>query len=138
MSSESKPGRSVPDRTEEHGRTQSIERRCEPRLLCSELVEVHWRDRGRWRRIGTAILEDISPNGACIQLETKVPVGAHLRVRAERGELRGEVRWCQYREFGYFAGLRLEEGGRWSRSTFEPQHLLDPGSLTRRDEDPGD
>jgi hypothetical protein len=138
MNSESKRDKPVPDQPGHPKGTQSMERRCEPRLLCSELVEVHLHDRGRWRRIGTAILEDISPSGACLQLESKVPVGAHLRVRADRCELRGEVRWCQYREFGYFAGLRLEEGARWSRAAFEPEHLLDPSALERREEDSND
>jgi hypothetical protein len=35
------------------------------------------------------------------------------------------VRYCVYREIGYFAGVEFEPQSKWSRKTYKPQHLLD-------------
>ncbi len=48
------------------------ERRGEPRLWCSDLIEV--RIEGAQPEKVTANLEDISPSGACVQFERAVAV----------------------------------------------------------------
>jgi hypothetical protein len=40
------------------------------------------------------------------------------------------VRHCIYREIGYFVGVEMQAGSRWSKRTFQPQHLLDLRHLT--------
>ena len=57
------------------------ERRAEVRMLCADVVEVSWRERGH-ARTGTGLLEDISPSGACLQLDTPAPVGTNMRWHA--------------------------------------------------------
>ena len=109
-----------------------MNRRVEPRLLCADLVDVQWKDQtGRIRR-GVANLEDISLSGACLQVERPVPLGTPFRITYPNGLLSGKVKYCVYREIGYFLGVEFEPGQRWSRSDFRPQHLLDPRRLTVR------
>src|ERR1035438_10267612 len=48
------------------------DRRSEVRMLCADMVEVRWRDRLGHQRGTTAILEDICPSGACLQVEERL------------------------------------------------------------------
>lgn len=107
------------------------ERRSEPRLWCSELVEVVWKERGRVKR-ASAVLEDISRSGACVQLDAQVPQGAALRIEHPAQTFEGEVRYCIYRETGYFVGVRFREGQKWNEKVFRPEHLLDPAALREK------
>ena len=109
-----------------------MDRRIEPRLLCADLVDVQWKDQtGRVRR-SVANLEDISLSGACLQVERPVPLGTPYRITYPKGVLSGKVKYCVFREIGYFLGIEFEAGSRWSRNDFRPQHLLDPRRLVNR------
>jgi len=109
-----------------------MNRRFEPRLLCADLVDVQWKDQtGRIRR-GVANLEDISLSGACLQVERPVPLGTAFRITYPKGLLSGKVKYCVFRDVGYFLGIEFEPGQKWSRTDFRPQHLLDPRRLTHR------
>jgi hypothetical protein len=44
----------------------------------------------------------------------------------------GKVRYCVFREIGYFLGVEFEPGNRWSLRSYKPQHLLDPRKLVNR------
>ncbi len=94
-------------------------------MLCADMVEICWKDPARKTRRATALLEDICPSGACLQLETPVPLGSEIRWESPRQSFRGYVRYCVYREIGYFIGVEFTSTSRWSRKTFKPQHLLD-------------
>ena len=101
-------------------------------MLCADLVDIQWRDQnGRLRR-GVANLEDISLSGACLQVERPVTLGAAVRINYPNGELAGKVKYCVFREIGYFLGVEFEEGSRWTQQDFKPQHLLDPRRLVPR------
>lgn len=101
-------------------------------MLCADLVDIQWRDQtGRSRR-GIANLEDISLSGACIQVERPVPLGSAIRMTYPNGELLGRVKYCVFREIGYFLGVEFDPGHRWSQRVFRPQHLLDPRRLVVR------
>lgn len=101
-------------------------------MLCADLVDVRWKDkRGRTRR-AVANLEDISISGACIQVDVPVAMDTRLRIGYPRGEMRGRVIYCVYREIGYFLGIEFEPGFHWSPRDFRPQHLLDPRRLLPR------
>jgi hypothetical protein len=109
-----------------------LNRRIEPRLLCADIVDVEWKDQnGRIRR-GVANLEDISLSGACLQVERPVPLGTTFRIAYPSGTLMGKVRYCVFREIGYFLGVEFDPGHRWSQRQFRPQHLLDPRRLVNR------
>ncbi len=111
------------------------ERRSEPRLLCADMVEVRWLDHWGRPRQTTALLEDIASAGACIQFEMEIPEGTQLRITCTQGTLEGTVRYCIYREIGYFVGVQFAEGNRWLREEYEPQHLLDLQKMAERKEE---
>ena len=101
-------------------------------MLCADLVDVHWKDQNGRTRRGVANLEDISLSGACLQVDRPVPQGTTLRMSYPNGELMGIVKYCVFREIGYFLGVEFEAGHRWSQRHFRPQHLLDPRRLVGR------
>ncbi len=104
-------------------------------MLCADLVDVEWRDKtGRTRRT-VANLEDISLSGACLQMDVPVTLHTQVRISYPGGELLGRVRYCVFREIGYFMGVEFEPGSKWSQEQFQPMHLLDPRRLVRRDKD---
>ena len=101
------------------------ERRSEVRMLCADVVEVSWKDAGGKSGRAQALLEDISASGACFQLEGPVPLGSEVRWNSPKREFSGWVRYCVYREIGYFIGVEFQQSSKWSRKEFRPQHLLD-------------
>lgn len=109
-----------------------LDRRIEPRMLCADLVDIRWRDQNNRQRRGVANLEDISLSGACLQVERPVPLGCTIRITYPSGELTGRVKYCVFREIGYFLGVEFDPGNRWSQRAFRPQHLLDPRRLLTR------
>jgi hypothetical protein len=120
-----------------------IERRLESRFLCADLVKVEWLARnpsGASNKSGAsnnirgqsdlhtveALLEDISPLGACVQVEEQIPPGAAILISAAGGEsaqLAGRVSYCVFRDYGYFVGVRFSVETPWSSRVFEPRHL---------------
>ena len=108
------------------------ERRAETRMLCSELVDVHWKDATGRQMRALANLEDISACGVCLQVDVPVPLDTVVRICPPKGEFQGSVRYCLYREFGYFLGVQFAPGCQWSPSTYQPQHLLDLRELVMR------
>ena len=109
-----------------------LDRRNEPRMLCADLVDLQWKDKaGRTRKI-LANLEDISLCGACLQVELPVPPQTMVRIAHPKGELTGKVRYCVYREIGYFVGVEFDPSFKWSKQAFQPDHLLDPQTLVTR------
>ena len=110
------------------------ERRSETRLLCADLVEVEWKDKNSRKRRAVANLEDISESGACLQLDLAVPLQTPVRIRYERGDLEGTVRYCVYKEIGYFLGVEFQAGQKWNERAFRPLHLFDPRRFMQENE----
>jgi hypothetical protein len=109
-----------------------FDRRIEMRILCADLVDLQWRDKGGRLRRAIANLEDISGAGACLQVDRPVPLGTELKMTYPKGELAGKVKYCVFREIGYFLGVEFEEGVRWKQQDFRPQHMLDPRRLVQK------
>jgi len=101
------------------------ERRTENRMLCADMVEVCWNNQAGRKKTATGLLEDISPSGACLQMEAPVGLGTAIRWSCADREFKGKVRYCVYREIGYFVGVEFGADSRWSKKVFRPQHLLD-------------
>jgi hypothetical protein len=101
-------------------------------MLCADMVDVRWKDKGGRTRKGVANLEDISLSGACLQVENPIPLQTDVRIVYEKGELLGKVRYCVFREIGYFLGVEFQPGSEWSMRRFRPQHMLDPRRLVIR------
>jgi hypothetical protein len=105
------------------------ERRSEERLMCSQLVVFRLGERVGSGQSHEAILEDISAAGACVQLASPVLVGSVGELVVAKLRLRGTIRYCEFREIGYFVGIEFEPGVTWSGNDFVPEHLLDPRTL---------
>ena len=124
------------------------ERRLDDRFLCAELVTVDWvaaeaEPAGKASdapRSVEAVLEDISALGACVQVEDRIPLGAAISISAHPGggdsgggaRFSGYVSYCEYRDFGYFVGIRLSDETPWSTGAFEPEHLTNLAAMSRR------
>jgi len=98
-------------------------------MLCSDLVTVQWVDWTGTAFAATAILENISPSGACLQFEVPVSQGTQVSIAAPGVALRGRVCYCLFRDAGYFAGVRFDDDCPWSELSYKPRHLLDPRTL---------
>jgi hypothetical protein len=101
-------------------------------MLCADMVSAYWKDKAGRKRRATALLEDISASGACLQFESSVPLGVTLSWSCSHQQFAGEVRYCVYREIGYFVGVEFDPHSRWSKKGYRPQHLLDLQKLVRR------
>ena len=102
-----------------------IDRRAEPRMMCADMVGVEWTDDLGQARKCTGLLEDISPQGACLQLDDPMPLGTALDIEYHKTSLRGSVSYCYFSEIGYWVGVRFGPRTKWSPKRFRPRHLLD-------------
>jgi hypothetical protein len=89
------------------------------------MVEICWKDGTGKVRGATALLEDICSSGACLQLEAPLPLGTDVQWGSPRQQFNGFVRYCVYREIGYFVGVEFTPTSKWSKKMYKPQHLLD-------------
>lgn len=99
--------------------------RMKNRLLCADILSVEWTERSGAPRLGTALLEDISAAGACLQMEVEIPEGSDVNLLYQRITIRATVKYCVYRDIGYFIGVDFLDGFCWSQEQFQTQHLLD-------------
>lgn len=105
------------------------EKRIEPRLMCADLVDIEWHDGKGRAQHAVANLEDISALGACIQVENEIPLRTTVWMTVMDVEYVGEIRYCVFREYGYFLGVQFEPGVKWNSRVFKPHHLFDPRRL---------
>jgi hypothetical protein len=101
------------------------DKRSEVRMMCADVVQASWTDKDGQMQRADALLENISPSGACLQFEMAVPIGVSLHFVCPKREFVGEVRYCRYQEIGYFVGVKFEPQSHWSKKTYKPRHLLD-------------
>jgi len=100
--------------------------------MCADMVELHWVDAQNRPQQVVALLEDISPSGACVQLDDPIPLGTEVHWECPKQGFSGVVRYCEYREIGYFAGIEFAASCHWSRKAFKPLHLLDLAKLVAK------
>ena len=105
------------------------ERRTAVRMLCADVLEVCWMDPSGRKQQAVGLLEDISESGVCLQMERSIPIGAEVIWESPKEVFHGTVRYCVYREIGYFVGVEFPPGLKWSEEVFQPQHLLDVRQL---------
>ena len=104
--------------------TDMQERRSESRLMCSHLVQVAWTEAGV-EHGGVGNLEDVSPSGCRLQMDSAVPHSAAVKVRCGGQLYSGTVRYCQWAAIGFDVGVEFTQPGAWDRQQFEPDYLLD-------------
>ena len=104
------------------------DRRNDSRLFCADLIEVTWSDGGSVRH-NVANLEDISPTGVCLMLESALPMGVEVAVRVGAAELKGVTRHATSGEAGFLIGIEFYPDSHWSSDLYQPQHMLDPQDM---------
>jgi hypothetical protein len=61
-----------------------------------------------------------------------VPLGVEIRWECAGHEFVGLVRYCSYRDIGYFVGVEFSKSTKWSEQAYKPQHLLNLEQLMER------
>lgn len=102
-----------------------VNRRNHTRNLCSDIVELFWNDESGWPFHTHAVIEDISGEGACLQSEIRIPVGADIAIQLGESGFEGKVRYCTLIDHGYFLGVEFVEGSKWVPGIAGPKHLLE-------------
>ena len=102
------------------------EQRVSPREMCSDFVQIAWLDPNYVRVSDIGLLEDVSPEDLCINLEQPVPLGSAVHVHTKGFEGEAEVRYCKLGDYGYLVGVEFEEGCGWEREKWRPKHLYGP------------
>jgi hypothetical protein len=83
-------------------------------------------------RTADAVLEDISHVGGCVQVEEPIPVGVPIQLSIGEWSFAGHVSYCNYRDYGYFVGIRFSTESAWSSEQVVPQHLINLQNLSRQ------
>ena len=100
------------------------QRRLEDRGLCADLVKMAWTSEPEFPRSDWAILGDISPSGACLEIEEPIPVNAVVELEFGADRCEAVVQYCKYDKVNYLLGVEFREGYRWSSNRWEPKHLI--------------
>jgi hypothetical protein len=103
-------------------------------FLCSDLVTARWTDAFGQRQETTVNLEEIWATGAVLQFEFPVRAGTRIWVRLGQRIFEGTVVTSKADFVGQLVEVRFSDRHRWSRSLYEPAHLLDPQTLVSEDE----
>lgn len=99
-------------------------KRLENRDLCADLVKMTWEPNPEGPYNDWAILEDISPSGACLEVDEPIPEGAIVELEFGEERCRAIVRYCKYDNIHYLLGVEFERGYSWASSRWEPKHLV--------------
>jgi hypothetical protein len=98
--------------------------RREDRDLCADLVKLQWDPESGSTYCEWAILEDISPLGACLEVEAPIPTGTIVSLQFTTDCCQARVKYCRFDKVKYLLGVEFEQGYRWSRRRFKPEHLI--------------
>ncbi len=96
-------------------------------MLCSELLNLHFRYKvGREREV-KANLEEIWSTGALLLIDVRVPVATPTRFAAGGREFRGKVTARKFlKGLGYFVEVQFASNSHWSEQEYRPKHLFNP------------
>ena len=122
----------LPDRVADRKIVNRIVNRSSDRCLCADLIKIVWTDASGRKQKTLAALEDISKEGACLQVEHPIPVGTPVSILYPAGRYIGRIRYCTFQVTGYFLGVQFDPGYEWSRQQFMPSHLLEISSIRRK------
>jgi len=103
-----------------------LERRRSPRYLCSHIVDISRQDSDGYVRLGPALLEDLSREGAGVSLESPIAPGETVELMAPGLRAQAVVRYCRVRENDRQLGLEFDVPWRWQPDLWEPDHLFLP------------
>jgi hypothetical protein len=72
------------------------------------VVEATWEDHGGTLRTIAARMENKSPSGACLRIETPVPVGSKLSIQSPREQFACIVKYCISDGMDYLVGVQRQ------------------------------
>jgi hypothetical protein len=98
--------------------------REENRELCADLVKVQWKSEAGFAQSEWAILEDISPSGACLAIEKPISPDMVVSLQFANDRCQARIKYCKFDKVNYLLGVQFEQGYRWSRRKFKPDHLI--------------
>ncbi len=93
--------------------------------MCADIVEVQWIDQAGQHQQTTALLDDIAPSGACLNLDNPLPLDTSVVIRYRKGRLEGSVCYCFFQDIGYYIGVQFKPDTKWSPTQYRPKYLLD-------------
>lgn len=97
--------------------------RHENRDLCADLVKISWENESGSVLTEWAIIHDISSSGASLGIEVQIPHGISVTLEFGMERCRARVKYCYYDRMNYLVGIQFEDGYRWSRRRWKPEHL---------------
>ena len=100
------------------------ERRSDSRELCSDFARIAWLDQTGRRFSFTGVIEDVSLEGMCLNLDVAAPLGARVHVHTKGFDGEARVCYCTLGDYGYLVGLEFLDGCTWDREAWRPKHLL--------------
>ena len=84
------------------------EKRKEPRIAVMTRVEAMWEDETGAPRVAPATIEDRSPSGANIRINTAISVGSKLTIKGHREQFTGVVVNSRNDKTEYFLGIKRD------------------------------
>jgi hypothetical protein len=98
--------------------------RREERQLCADLVKIQWNPAQGSSRCEWAILEDISASGACFGMDEPIPPDTVVSLQFDTEHCQARIIYCRFDHVKYLLGVEFEQGYKWSRRRFKPEHLI--------------
>jgi hypothetical protein len=84
------------------------EKRKEPRIAVMTRVEAMWEDETGAPRLAPATIEDRSPSGANIWINTLISVGSKVTIKGHREQFTGVVVNSRTDKAEYFLGIKRD------------------------------
>jgi hypothetical protein len=100
------------------------QRRLENRDRCADVIKMAWTPEQEFPRKDLAMLGNISPSGACLEIEEPIPVNAVVELEFGMDQCQAVVKYCKYDKVNYIFGVQFKAGYRWSSNHWEPKHLI--------------
>jgi PilZ domain len=107
----------------------TTDRRRHDRLLCAGLVEVRWSDEHGYPCETVANLDNLSPGGACLLVDSRIPPGTRIAVGHLICQVEAEVRYCSTSELGWVVGAQFLTGKTPGIRACSPSHCVDPKTI---------
>jgi hypothetical protein len=102
-------------------RQVTTDRRVEPRALTAALIDITDRHAPTPIR---AVLEDLSPSGACVYVDRRFDVGAEVSLTVGDVTCTGSIAHRETCGEGFRIGVRFDD--RWPETINRPIHWISP------------
>jgi hypothetical protein len=110
------------------------EQRRHDRLLCAGLVDVRWPDENGYPCETVANLDNLSPDGACLLVDSPIPAGTRIAIGHLICQVEAEIRYCSASELGWVVGAQFLTGKTPGIRACNPSHSVDPKTVTHSDQ----